>query len=120
MPLLRHPYVEYDGRKTMRSLADALTKLRELGNLPDGENVEIKTMGIRLPDGRLSGSVSVFGPQQQDGTRGVIFMPPSATFSAKTTLGDRLQYEIQKLNDATSDLKAMLSWLVANSSTKSS
>jgi hypothetical protein len=103
MPLLRYPYLEYDGRKTMRSLADALTKLRELGNLPDGENVEIKTRGIRLPDGRLSGIVSVLGPQQQDGTRRLVFMPSSATFSARTTLGDRQQYEIQKLNDATSD-----------------
>jgi hypothetical protein len=103
MSLLRYPYLEYDGRKTMRSLADALTKLRELGNLSDGENVEIKTTGIRLPDGRLSGIVSVLGPQQQDGTRMVIFMPSSATFSARTTVGDRLQYEIQKLNDATSD-----------------
>jgi len=87
----------------MRSLADALTKLRELGNLSDGEIVEIKTTGIRLPDGRLSGIVSVWGPQQHDGTWRIIFMPTSATFSARTTLGDRLQYEIQKLNDATSD-----------------
>ena len=103
VPLLRYPYLEYDGRKTMRSLADALTKLRELGNLSDGEDVEIKTTGIRVPDGRLSGIVSVWGPQQQDGTKRVIFMPSSATFSAKTTLGARQQYEIQKLNDATSD-----------------
>lgn len=103
MPLLQFPYLEYDGRKTMRSLADALTKLGELGNLSDRENVEIKTTGIRLPDGRLSGIVSVLGPQQNDGTIGVIFMPSSATFSARTTLGDRQQYGIQKLNDATSD-----------------
>jgi hypothetical protein len=103
MPLLRYPYLEYDGRETMRSLADALTKLRELGNLSDRENVEIKTTGIRLPDGRLSGIASVLGPQQQDGTRRVIFMPSSATFSARTTLGERQHYEIQKLNDATSD-----------------
>ena len=87
----------------MRSLADALAKLRELGNLSDRENVEIKTTGIRLPDGRLSGIVSVLGPPQQDGTRRVIFMPSSATFSARTTLGERQQYEIQKLNDARSD-----------------
>jgi hypothetical protein len=100
MPLLQFPYLEYDGRKTMRSLADALTKLRELGNLSDRENVEIKTAGIRLPDGRLSGIVSVLGPHQQDGTRRVIFMPSSASFSARTTLGDR---QHQKLNDATSD-----------------
>ena len=103
MPLLQYPYLEYDGRKTMRSLADALAKLRELGNLSDGEKVEIRTMGIRLPDGRPSGVVSVLGPQQKDGTRMVIFMPPSATFSARTTLGDRQHYEIQELNNATSD-----------------
>ena len=30
-------------------------------------------------------------------------MPSSATFSARTTLGERQHYEIQKLNDATSD-----------------
>jgi hypothetical protein len=103
MPLLQYPYLEYDGRKTMRSLADALAKLRELGNLSDRENVQIKTMGIQLPDGRQSGTVSVLGPQQQDGTTRVIFMPSSATFSARTTLGERQQYEIQKLNDARSD-----------------
>ena len=103
MPLLRYPYIEYDGRKTMRSLADALAKLREQGNLLDGQDVEIKTMGIRLPDGRLSGTVSVLGPHQHDGTRRVIFMPSSTTFSAKTTVGDRQLYEIQKLNDAKSD-----------------
>ena len=120
MPLLRYPYLEYDGRKTMRSLADALTKLRELGNLPDGENVEIKTTGIRLPDGRLSGIVSVLGPQQQDGTRRVIFMPSSATFSARTILGDASSTRSRNLTTRGAILKAMLSWLMANSSTKSS
>jgi hypothetical protein len=103
MPLLRYPYLEFDARNTVRSLADALTKLRELGNLSDDEEVEIKTTGFRLPDGRLSGIVSVLGPHQQDGTRSVIFMPSSASFSARTTLGDRQQYKIQKLNDARSD-----------------
>ena len=120
MPLLRYPYLEYDGRKTMRSLADALTKLRELGNLSDRENVEIKTMGIRLPDGRLSGIVSVLGPQQQDGTRRIIFMPSSATFSARTTWGTASSTRSRNLTTRRAILKAMLSWLMANSSTKSS
>ena len=103
MPLLAYPYIEYDGRKSMRSLADALAKLSEEHNLREGQNVEIKTMGMRLPDGRLSGVVSVLGPQQPDGTRMVIFMPPSARFSARTTMGHRQTYMISKLNDATSD-----------------
>jgi hypothetical protein len=103
MPLLQYPYLEYDGRQSMRSVADALAKLRELGNLCDGENVQIRTMGFRLPDGRLTGTVSVLGPQQQDGTRRIIFMPSAAMFSAKNTLGDRRVYPITALDNATSD-----------------
>ena len=57
--------------------------------------------------------------QQQDGTRRIIFMPSSATFRENHP-GDRQQYEIQKLNDVTSDFEGTLSWLMANSSTKSS
>lgn len=87
----------------MRSLADALAHLREQGNLSDSGMVEIKAMGIRLPDGRQSGIVSVWAPPQQNGTGIIIFMPPSATFSARTTLGDPQQYEIGRLDGATSD-----------------
>ena len=100
---LGHPYVVYDGRKSMRSLADALTKLREEHHLDEGQNVTIKTTGVILPDGRLSGFVSVLGPQQPDGTRIVIFMPSSARFSGRATLGDCHTYMISELNDATSD-----------------
>ena len=103
MQLLGHPYVEYDGRKSMRSLADALTKLREEHHLDEGQNVTIKSMGVILPDGRLSGFVSVLGPQQPDGTRMFIFMPSSARFSGRATLGDCHTYMISELNDATSD-----------------
>jgi hypothetical protein len=56
-----------------------------------------------LPDGRLSGFVSVLGPQQPDGTRMFIFMPSSARFSGRATLGDCHTYVISELNDATSD-----------------
>ena len=103
MRLLGDPYVEYDGRKSMRSLADALTKLREEHHLDEGQNVTIKTMGVMLPDGPSSGFVSVLGPQQPDGTRMIIFMPSSARFSGRTTLGDCHTYMISELNDATSD-----------------
>jgi hypothetical protein len=103
MRLLGYPYVEYDGRKSMRSLADAITKLREEHHLGEGQHVVIKTMGMSLPDGRLSGFVAVLGPQQPDGTKMVIFMPSSANFSGRTTIGYRQTYMITDLNDATSD-----------------
>jgi hypothetical protein len=103
MPIVGYPFIEYDGRKTMRSLADALTKLGEKNNLCDDENVDIMTMGMRLPDGRLSGVVIVLAPQRTDGTRMVILMPSSAKFFARTTMGDRQIYLISELDNATSD-----------------
>ena len=62
MQLLGHPYVEYDGRKSMRSLADALTKLRDEHHLDEGQNVTIKTKGVILPDGRLERLCIGVGP----------------------------------------------------------
>jgi hypothetical protein len=55
MRLSRHPWVDYDGRKSMRSLADALTKLKEKHHLDGDQKVTVKTIGLILPDGRQSG-----------------------------------------------------------------
>src|SRR5207244_10755606 len=43
------------------------------------------------------------GHKRQDDTRVIIVVPPSATLSARTTLGHRQHYEIQELDNATSD-----------------
>jgi hypothetical protein len=43
------------------------------------------------------------GPEQADGTMMIIFMPPSANFSGRATIGDPQTYMITDLNDATSD-----------------
>ena len=87
----------------MRSLIDALTKLRELGALYDGKDAEIRTKGVKLPDGKLTGFVVVLGPIAADGSRCVIRMPSSARFAAATTLHERHVYEIPLLNGAISD-----------------
>jgi len=94
---------EYDGRQTMRSLADALEKLRELGAFSDGERAEIKTMVLELPDRLTMSLVAVLGPRRCDGSRWVIRMPSSQRFTARTTRGEQLTYEIALLNDAVSD-----------------
>jgi hypothetical protein len=71
MTIVGQPLQEYDGRKTMRSLADALEKLREFGS--DDGRAEIKTMELVLPDRRTMGLVAVLGgPCQRDGARWVI------------------------------------------------
>jgi hypothetical protein len=103
MPTIGQSLHEYDGRQTMRSLADALEKLRELGAFSDGEHAEIKTMVLELPDRRTMGLVAVLGPCQRDESRWVIRMPSSLRFTARTTRGERLTYEIAHLNGAISD-----------------
>jgi hypothetical protein len=97
------PIREYDGRRTLRSLADALAKLQEFGGLANGEGVEIKTWGLMLPDGRSTGFLVVIGPSRADGSRWVIRMPSSGRFVACTTRGERQTYDIAVLDNATSD-----------------
>jgi hypothetical protein len=104
MTIVGQPLQEYDGRKTLRSLADALEKLREFGVFSDDGRAEIKTMEMVLPDRRTMCLVAVLGgPCQRDGARWVIRMPSSLRFTARTTLGEQLTYEIGLLNDAISD-----------------
>lgn len=85
----------------MRSLADGLHKLQELGALSPGESVELRTQAVPLPD-RASGLVIVLGPSRPD-VRWVIRMPSAAKFSARTPRGERLTLGIDLLHGARSD-----------------
>jgi hypothetical protein len=87
----------------MRSLADALERLRELGAFSNGERIEIKITEMVMPDRRRMGLVAVLGPRKRDGSGWLIRMPWSLTFRARTTLGEQLTYRIALLNDAISD-----------------
>ena len=93
----------YDGRRDMRSLADALAKLRELDGFSDGGNFEIKTMEILLPDRRALGLMAVLGPRHHDESGWIIRMPSAVKFTARTTIGTLQTYDIALLNDAISD-----------------
>jgi hypothetical protein len=93
----------FDGRNSMRSLADALEKLRELGGLRGTGKIECNTKPIQLPDGRLSGLVCVLGPRQDNGCRCIIWMPSAAKFGAMTTIKVRQTFDIGMLNGAISD-----------------
>jgi hypothetical protein len=82
MGLFAPPVLDYDGRKTLRSLADALEKLRELDGLSDQEIVKINVWPLRLFDGRRTACVSVVRPRRSDGSMFVVLMPSSGAFSA--------------------------------------
>jgi len=96
-------FSSFDGRNSMRSLADALEKLRELGALGGTGNIECNSLPIQLPNGRVSGLVSVIGPRQDNGRRWIIRMPSAAKFSAMSTTKVRQTFEIGMLNGAISD-----------------
>ena len=49
MGLFAPPVHDFDGCKSLRSLADALERLRELDGLVDYEKAVIRTMGMRSP-----------------------------------------------------------------------
>jgi hypothetical protein len=97
------PFRGYDGRETLRSLADALDKLRELGGLSERDSVEVKTQGLQLVGGRTSGFVVVLGPAREQGPQWIIQMPSAATFTARTTHGVQHTYDIALLDGAISD-----------------
>jgi hypothetical protein len=101
--LFAPPFRDFDGRETLRSLRDALDKLRELDGLSDSDTVEVRTSELRVGDGRVSGLVLMLGPARSDGCRWVIRMPSSARFTAKTTLGTQQTYDISLLDRAVSD-----------------
>jgi hypothetical protein len=101
--LLAAPVREHDGRRTMRSLADALARLRECDELAEEEHVEIRTNPVRLPNGQQSGFVVVIGPPRPAGAISVVRMPSAAEFSASPTFGERRRYPIGMLNGAVCD-----------------
>jgi hypothetical protein len=92
------PELRFDGRKSLRSMADALETLRELGALPGTGNIEINVLQMQLPNGQVIGLVSVMGPRQENGRRPVIWMPAAVKFSAILTSKVRETFDIGLLN----------------------
>jgi hypothetical protein len=84
----------------MRTLADALAKLHDLGGIAEDGRAQIRTMPLRLPNGEVSAIVAVIGTPQIGWQ---IAMPTSTHFYARGTLGGQQKYEISKLNGAVTD-----------------
>lgn len=80
--LLAWPYEAHDGRKTMRTFADALEKLRKVGSLHEGDTASIKGNGLILDDGRKVGFLMMVGPARADGSIPTVLLPASTAFSA--------------------------------------
>ena len=90
-----------DGREKMRTLADALAKLREIGALAGDGEATIYVPLISLPDGRSVGSVGVGASHGEK--RGRILMSAAAEAMARDTLGTPIRLRIERLDGATTD-----------------
>ena len=97
------PELRFDGRKSLRSMADALETLRELGALQGTGNIQFNVLQMQLPNGQVIGLVSVMGPRQEDGRRPFIWMPSAVKFSAISMSNVRQTFDIGLLNNAISD-----------------
>jgi hypothetical protein len=93
----------FDGRCTMRSLRDALYKLREVGGLSKDADVLIQVVKLELPDGRAPGLVSVTPADPGPKGRWTVLMPSSSRFFASSTVGERRTFAIEDLHQGISD-----------------
>lgn len=92
----------HDGRTSMRSLADAIEKLRELYGI-DADSFSVRTSPLRLQTGELTAVVALLGPDRAK--RHAVMLPSSARFYGVTTLGARVELGTHRLDEALVDLE---------------
>ena len=91
----------WDGRKTMRTFADARDKLEELGDLAGTGDAEIRVVSMVLADGRIIGSASVAATH--GAARWRILMPSAMNATARTTLGEPVRLDVEHVDGAVGD-----------------
>ena len=73
-----------DGRRSMRTLVDALASLEKVGLLKEGDHATVRTCWMQLPDGSVVATVAVIAPGEQPHS---VMLPAAARFTAKNTVG---------------------------------
>jgi hypothetical protein len=89
-----------DGRRSMRTLVDALAELEEVGWLKDGDRATVRALWMQLPDGAVVATVAVIAPGEQPHR---VMMPAAARFTAKNTVGERHERDVGELDGAVVD-----------------
>jgi len=90
-----------DGRRSMRTLADALVKLEKSGLLKEGDHATIRTCWMQLPDGAVVATVAVIAPGEQPQNH--VMMPAAVRFTANNTVGARREHHLEELDGAITD-----------------
>ena len=89
-----------DGRRSMRSLVDALAKLEEAGCLKEGDHATVRAFWMQLPDGAVVATIAVIAPGEQPHR---VMLPSAARFIAKNTVGERRERPVEELDGALTD-----------------
>jgi hypothetical protein len=89
-----------DGRRSMRSLVDALAKLEEAGCLKEGDHATVRAFWMQLPDGVMVATVAVIAPGEH---RRRVILPSAVRFIAKNTVGERRERPVEELDGALTD-----------------
>ena len=80
IPMPRHTI---DGRRSMRSIADAIERLRAEHRFSDRSRAQIRTQPIRLPGGEVTSIVLVIGEPRSDEPSCGVALPSSNYFTAR-------------------------------------
>ena len=89
-----------DGRRSMRSIADAIERLRLEGRLSDHSLAQIRTGPFRLPGGEITSIVLIIGePRNGEPSCGVA-LPSSDFFTGRSVGGVSERLEISRLDRA--------------------
>jgi hypothetical protein len=89
-----------DGRRSMRTLADALARLEEAGWLKEGDHARVQAFWMRLPDGAVVATVAVIAPGEQPHR---VMLPAAVCFTANNTVGERREHHLEELDGAITD-----------------
>src|SRR5215217_6418353 len=89
-----------DGRRSMRTVADALATLEEAGWLKEGDHGTIRAAWMRLPDGAEVATVAVIAPGAQPHR---VMLPAAVRFTANNTVGERRVHHLEELDGAITD-----------------
>jgi hypothetical protein len=90
----------FNGRQTMRSIADACERLREDDHLPYGSLIQIRTFPLTLPTGYITSLVLAITQRHEDEPSRGVALPSSALFKAKRDDGSFEKYDISRLDEA--------------------
>lgn len=97
IPTLEHTF---NGRSRMRSIADAVDKLRQEKRLSNYSLAQIRTLPIRLPKGDVTSIVLVISEPRKDEPSCGVALPSSDFFMGRSVAGASEKFEISCLDRA--------------------